>query len=80
MVMKDHAVDMDRYPSVVLIEAFDKGVPNAFEKESLQVSLSEPLFRSQASHWLWRQGLRIQCAQYCRTELVLPCATLSLDS
>ena len=47
MVMEKHAVDMDRYPSVVLIEAFDKGMPDAFEKDLLQVSLNKPLFRSE---------------------------------
>ena len=46
-VMEKHAVDMDRYPSVVLIEAFDMGMPDAFEKDLLQVGLSKPLFRSE---------------------------------
>ena len=62
-VMKNHAADMDRYPSVVLIDAFDKGVSNAFEKDFLQVSLSVPLFRSKASHGRGRHRLRIERAK-----------------
>ena len=62
MVTKKHAVDMDRYPSVVLIEASDKGVPNAFEADFLQVSLSEPLFRRKVKDWRGRRGPRIRCA------------------
>ena len=75
--MKDRAVDMDRYPSVVLIEAFDRSVPNAFEKNLIQVSLSVPLFGCKASYWLGGDGFGSNLPNDRRTEFVLPCATLS---